>query len=97
MSDTTPAQAEATGDTQTVDHFGRSWTLPAKVRLSHMRRLRLDATNVGIVDAFLSPEDLAALNEIDPDEDQLDAFTDEIGKALGFVSAGNSSPSSASS
>ena len=90
MSDKTPAQAEATGDTQTVDYFGRSWTLPAKVRLSHMRALRRDASNVGIVDTFLSPEDAAALNEIDPDEDQLDAFTDEIGKALGFVSAGNS-------
>lgn len=86
----TPAQAEATGDTQTVEHFGRSWTLPSKVRLSHMRALRRDATNVGIVDTFLSPEDVDALNEIDPDEDQLDAFTDEIGKALGFVSAGNS-------
>jgi hypothetical protein len=54
-----------------------------------MRALRADATNVGIVDAFLSPEDVAALDEIDPDESELDAFTDEIGKALGFVSSGN--------
>lgn len=90
MSDNTPAQAEATGDTQTVTYFDREWTLPSKVRLSHMRALRADPSNVGIVDAFLSPDDLAALDEIDPDERQLDAFTDEIGKALGFVSSGNS-------
>jgi hypothetical protein len=90
MSDTTPAQAEAEGDTQTVTYFDREWTIPSKVRLSHMRALRRDPSNVGIVDAFLSPDDLAALDEIDPDEAQLDAFTDEIGKALGFVSSGNS-------
>ena len=90
MSDNAPAEAEATGDTQTVTFFDREWTLPAKVRLSHMRALRADPSNVGIVDAFLSADDLAALDEIDPDEKQLDAFTDEIGKALGFVSAGNS-------
>jgi hypothetical protein len=89
MSDTTPAETEATSDTQTVTYFDREWTLPTKVRLSHMRALRRDASNVGIIDAFLSDEDAAALDEIDPDEDQLDAFTDEIGKALGFVSSGN--------
>lgn len=89
MSDTTPAEAEATQDTQTVTFFDREWTLPAKVRFSHMRALRVDPSNIGIVDAFLATEDVAALEEIDPDEDQLDAFTDEIGKALGFVSSGN--------
>ena len=88
--DATPAEVEATQDDQTFDFFDRSWTIPAKVRLSHMRALRRDPSNVGIVDAFLGADDLAALDEIDPDEQELDAFTDEIGKRLGFVASGNS-------
>ena len=90
MSDTTtPAEAETTTDTVEVEFFGRTWELPAKTRLSHMRALRRDASNVGIVDAFLSADDLADLDEIDPTDDELDAFTDEIGRKLGFLNAGN--------
>lgn len=90
MSDETPAEVEATRDDQSFDFFGRSWTIPAQVRLSHMRALRRDPSNVGIVDAFLGADDLAALDEIDPNETELDQFTDEIGKRLGFVVSGNS-------
>jgi len=86
----TPAEAEATRETVEVDFFDRSWTLPAKTRLSHARKLRLDPSNIGIVDAYLSPEDVAALDDIDPDEDQLDKFTDAIMAALGYKNAGNS-------
>jgi len=91
MSDTTtPAEAEATRETVTFKHFDREWSVPSKVRLSHMRSLRQDPSNVGIVDTFLSADDLAALDEIDPTNDELDAFTDAMLAAQGMKHAGNS-------
>ena len=91
MSDNlTPAEAEATADTVTFDHFDRSWSVPSKIRLSHLRALRRDPSNVGIVDTCLSADDLAALDEIDPTDDELDAFTDALLAAQGMKTAGNS-------
>lgn len=85
MSDTTtPAEAEATSDTVTFSHFDRDWSVPSKVRLSHMRALRRDPSNVGIVDTFLEADDVAALDEIDPTDDELDKFTDALLAAQGL-------------
>lgn len=84
MSDTTPAQAEATADTVEFEHFGRTWHAPAKVRLSHQRRLRNDPSNVGIVDTFLSADEIEALDEIDPTADEIDKFTDDLLAAMGL-------------
>ena len=83
MSDT-PAQAEATAETVTFEHFGRTWHAPAQVRLSHQRRLRLDPGNVGLVDTFLSADEVEALDEIDPTTDELDKFTDDLLAAMGL-------------
>lgn len=93
MSETTPAENEATGLT-TVDfeHFGRTWTVPATLRLSHQRRLRKVGAypNVDIVDTFLDGDQIAALDEIDPSDKELDEFTDAIVEAMGLKNAGNS-------
>lgn len=86
----TPAEAEATTDTVTFEHFGRTWHAPSAVRLSHQRKLRRDPSNVGLVDTFLPADEIAALDEIDPTEADLDAFTDVLVAALGLKSAGNS-------
>lgn len=85
MSDT-PAQVEATDDAETVEfeHFGRTWHAPAKVRLSHQRKLRRDPSNVGLVDTFLPADEIEALDEIDPTEADLDKFTDALVEALGL-------------
>jgi hypothetical protein len=85
MSENTPAQAEATGaESVEFDHFGRTWHAPAKVRLSHQRKLRRDPSNVGLVDAFLPADEVEALDEIDPTDDELDAFTDALLEAMGL-------------
>lgn len=89
MSDT-PAQAEATGDTIEFEFFDRKWHVPSKVRLSHHRKLQANPSNVGIVDTFLPADEIAALNEIDPVDADLDKFTDEIVRVQGFKNAGNS-------
>lgn len=94
MSDnSTPVENEATGR-ETVDfqHFGRTWTVPTKVRLSHQRRLRQVGAypNVAIVDTFLDADQIAALDEIDPTDSELDEFTDAIVAAMGLKNAGNS-------
>ena len=90
----TPAEAEATHETTTFDHFGRSWTVPAKQRLSHMVAFRNELARSGNLDlamcgAYLTNEQFADLLEIDPTADDLDAFTDDMAKALGFKTAGN--------
>ena len=85
MSDKTPAQAEATGaETVEFEHFGKTWHAPAKIRLSHQRSLRRDPSNVGIVDTFLPADEIAALDEIDPTDDELDKFTDDLLAAMGM-------------
>lgn len=89
MSDT-PAQAEATADTVEFEFFGRKWHAPSQIRLSHQRKLKRSPDNVGIVDTFLPPDEVAALDEIDPTDKELDAFTDELIKAQGLKGAGNS-------
>ena len=86
----TPAEAEATRETVTFEHFGREWSVPSQVRLSHMRALRADPSNIGIVDTFLTADDLAALDEINPTGDDLDKFTDALVAAQGLKNSGNS-------
>lgn len=93
---------ETLHETTTFDHFGRSWTVPTRRHLSHIKRMRDELkAGVGSVDlllaeTFLSDAEFDALLEIDPDEVELDKFTDHIAKALGLGGSGNSSPSSAS-
>jgi hypothetical protein len=89
MSNDTAAQAEATGEALTFDYFDRTWHLPASVRLSHQRALQRNPSNVGIVDAFLSADDVEVLNKIDPTAEELDAFTDVMLERLGLKNAGN--------
>lgn len=91
------AENETTRETTEFEHFGRTWSVPSKVRFSHREALEKQPTNVGIVYAFLDSKQLSALREIDPDDKALDKFTDKIAEAVGLVSAGNSSPSSTSS
>lgn len=94
---------ETTSDTTTFDHFGRSWTVPTKRHLSHIKKIqdeyRRGVSSASLVSAetFLSAADFDALLEIDPDEDALDEFANQIGKALGVGNSGNSKPSSATS
>lgn len=102
MSDS-PLETETLHDTTTFEHFDREWTVPTKRHLSHLRRMRdemragISDVNLMIAETFLSPADFDALLVIDPDEDQLDKFTEQISKALGLGNSGNSKPSSASS
>jgi len=81
---------ETTRDTATFEHFGRTWTVPSKVRFSHREKLQANPTLVGICHAFLDAKQLEALREIDPDDAELDKFTDAIAEATGLTSAGNS-------
>lgn len=81
---------EATDTPNTFEHFGRTWTLPSSVRLKAMRVMAAQPGNLGIVNALLDAEQNAALDEIDPDLDELDKFTDKIAAAMGTRSSGNS-------
>ena len=100
MSDS-PLENETTGDTTTFEHFGRTWTVPTKRHLSHLRQMRDEmrrgpgSVDLMIAEVMLSPEQFLDLLDIDPDEDQLDEFTTRISEAMGL--SGNSSPSSTSS
>lgn len=85
MSKDTPAQAEASGaETVEFEHFDKKWHVPSSVRLSHQRSLRRDPSNIGIVETFLPADEVAALDEIDPTSDELDAFTDAMLEAMGL-------------
>ena len=92
---TTPAEAETTRETVEFEHFGKTWTVPAKQRLSHIRALREhfragSHLDLAMIDTYLTPEQVQALEDIDPTEDELDGFTDHIAEAMGFKTAGNS-------
>lgn len=90
-----PLEAEVSGATVEFKFFDRAWVAPAKRRLSHIKRMRdelrsgIGSIDLMVAETFLSPEDFDALCEIDPDEDQLDAFVGELSKAMG-LDKGNS-------
>jgi hypothetical protein len=90
------ADSSMQNDTATFDHFGTTWTVPTRRRLSHLVQMRdkMNArygdANIAVAEVFLGPEQFARLLEIDPDEPQLDAFVDQIGKTLKLGDSGNS-------
>lgn len=96
-------ETETLHDTTSFDHFGRSWTVPTKRHLSHIRKMRdelrsgIGDLDLMIVETFLSAEDFDALCKIDPDEDALGEFRDAMSTAMGLGDSGNSQPSSSSS
>lgn len=87
---------EVTGDSTTFDHFGRSWTVPTRRHLRHLRRLQAGmnsnlASYAGLVaEVFLSEEDYDALCVLDPTEDDLKEFSNKIADSLGIRTLGNS-------
>lgn len=100
---TTPLEAETRFETTAFDHFGRSWTVPTKRHLSHIKAMT-DALRTGVVDynvltaeVMLGPAQFLDLLAVDPDEEQLNAFVSQIAKAMGLGNSGNSAPSSTSS
>jgi hypothetical protein len=94
---------ETQGDTTTIEHFGREWTVPTKRHHTHIRKTKAILRQFGQMDAddvaevFLSPEDYQALLDLDVEQDALDDFSTKIAKALGMGDRGNSTPSPASS
>lgn len=96
---------EATDTPNTIEHFGRSWTLPSSLRAKDYQRFNrviagqfLKHWDLALAEAFLPAEEFdALLDEINPDDAGLDEFGDKIAKALGFGGSGNSEPSSTSS
>lgn len=94
---------ETTSDTATFEFFDREWTVPTKRHLSHLVKMRDEmragttSADLMIAETFLSGDQFDALLEIDPNEADLDAFTQKISDTLGLGTSGNSKPSSASS
>lgn len=89
-------ETESTSDAITFEHFGRTWSVPSKRHLSHIKKMR-DEVRSGfgdwsllIAETFLSPDQFDALLDIDPDEDGLDAFAKAMSDAMGFGGSGNS-------
>lgn len=91
----TPLKNETTRETVEFKHFGKTWTVPAKQRLSHMEKFRVvlaqcQNPDLAMVHAYLPPEQATDLIfEVDPDSDELDEFTTAMAKALGYDNAGN--------
>lgn len=96
---------EATDTPTTIEHFGRTWTLPASLRARDYQRFNrvvagqaLRHFDLALAEAFLPPQEFAALiDDVNPDDQGLDEFGTKIAQALGFQGSGNSEPSSASS
>lgn len=103
MPTPTGLESETQHDTTTFDCFGRSWTIPTKRHLSHIKAMR-DEVRRGVnnydllaAEVMLDEKQFLELCDIDPDEDQLAEFATALAKAMGVQSSGNSGPSSTSS
>jgi len=88
---------ETTDTPNTIEHFGRTWTIPAAVRMREERKLNailaaqfVRNDSIALAEAFLSPEDFDALLELNPTRAEQNVFGDKLVKALGLDSAGNS-------
>ncbi len=86
---------ETTAETTTFEALGRTWTLPTRRHLSHLKRIS-DELRAGyksqslvLAEVFLDEEQFEALLEIDPDEEQLTIFAGDIAKHMGYGDAGN--------
>lgn len=96
-------ETETQHETTTFEHFDRTWTVPTRRHVSHIKRMRDEMRdgafdyNLLVAETFLPPDELDELFTIDPDEDAFNDFVTKIAKALGVGSKGNSSPSSSSS
>ena len=92
----TPLEAETRWETTTFDHFDRTWTVPTKRHLSHLKKLQagvnLPGADMDVVAAevMLGPDQFAQLLEIDPSEPELSEFVGKIAKAMGLGKQGNS-------
>ena len=90
---------ETTADTTTFEHFGREWTIPTKRHLSHLTRMRDEgrrgwaSPDLILAETFLGEKQFADLVKIDPDDEALSEFAEEIGSRLGFGGSGNSQSS----
>lgn len=86
---------QTTSETTTFEHFGREWTIPAKRHLSHLRQLRDEgrkgwaSPDLILIETFLDEAQLDDLLDLDPDEEQMSEFGNEIAKRLGFGTSGN--------
>jgi hypothetical protein len=106
MADPTPIEREvhATPDGMTtVDHFGRTWTVPLKRHFRHVQAMRNQMVrgagdwDLMIAETFLDDRLLAgmpagqveALWELNPTDDDLAEFTKKIAAALGLGASGN--------
>lgn len=91
----TPLENEVTRETVTFEHFGRTWTVPAKQRFSHIVAFREGFNYYGNLDvamchAYLPADEFKALLDIDPEASELDGFTDAMSEAMGLKDSGNS-------
>lgn len=89
-----PLKHETTDETITFEHFGRTWTLPAQVRMSHLEqfdsaRRRTANLDLALAQTYLTKQELAELREINPSAEELDDFGTALAKAMGFGDAGN--------
>jgi hypothetical protein len=109
MSEPTPIQREvesadaAVPGTTTIDHFGRSWTVPVKRHFRHVQAMRnhmvrgVGNWDLMIAEVFLDDRlfdglpkgQLEALFDINPDDDELDGFTKKVASAIGLEAQGN--------
>lgn len=88
---------EATDTPVTFDYFGRSWTLPPAMRAQHHQHLNAILAgqfvrhwDLALAEAFLPADQFKALiDEVNPTNDELDQFGNEIAKRLGFQGSGN--------
>ena len=82
---------ETQGDTTTIEHFGREWTVPTKRHHTHIRKTKAILRQFGQMDAddvaevFLSPEDYEThVAEALPNE-QEKTFIRDLMKEPGWI------------
>lgn len=96
-------ETETTSETATFDHFGQSWTVPAKKHHRHIREAKAIQRSEGFLDAddiariYLEGDGYQRLCDLDVPSAELTEFANAIAKAMGLGDSGNSEPSSASS
>jgi len=97
---------ETLHDSTTFEHLGRSWTIPTKRNAAHLiwmqreMRLGIVASDLMAAQAFLDPavskanqqkpDQFKAFLDLEPDDGQLEEFSQKLSKALGLDETGNS-------
>lgn len=83
MPELDAAEVEANGDDRSITIAGLTLTIPKKIKYVKVARLFNAGDEFGALEVMLGPEQMAALEDLEMTEEDLNSLNEQMAKALG--------------